>query len=147
MSMQTKSTSQDQALEQAFGACVSELYQQATGPEASAALVRALELRGVLAVAEEQVARVRDRVHQATAADRDMGLLSANDLRMDAQWLKPALAGRDGYVAALGELLRTMPALSPTSARPVQFAQKKITTAPPPAPAPAGARAVRGSRP
>lgn len=61
MSVQTKSTSQDAALEQAFGACASELYQQATGPEASAALQRARELRSVLAVAEEQVARVRDR--------------------------------------------------------------------------------------
>lgn len=83
----------------------------------------------------------------ATAADRDMGLLSADDLRMDAQWLKAALAGRDGYVAALGELLRTMPALSPASAWPVQFAQQKITTTLPSVPAPAGARAVRGRRP
>ncbi len=62
MSVIDKTSTQDTLLEQAFGAPVRELYAQATGSEASAALVRALELRSFLVVAEEQVARVRDRV-------------------------------------------------------------------------------------
>ncbi|KPC62638.1 hypothetical protein [Streptomyces chattanoogensis] len=141
-----KPTSQDALLEKAFGASVNEMYEQAQGPGASAALTRAMELRSFLAVAEEQVARVRERVHQASAADRDLGELSADDLRMDAAWLEAALDGRDGYVAALGELLRTMPSPSQRPEKPVQFTQPKITTVPP-APASARAGAVRARRP
>ncbi|MEU9396569.1 hypothetical protein AB0D86_42040 [Streptomyces sp. NPDC048324] len=147
MSVIEKTSTQDHLLEQAFGAPVRELYAQATGPEASAALVRALELRSFLAVAEEQVARVRDRVHAATAADRDMNELSADDLRFDAQWLEAALSGRNGYVAALGELLRAMPEPAQRNGRPVRFAQQKITAVAAPAPAPPRAGAVRAHRP
>ncbi|WP_330347773.1 hypothetical protein [Streptomyces sp. NBC_00582] len=147
MSVIEKTSTQDHLLEQAFGVPVRELYAQATGPDASAALVRALELRGFLAVAEEQVARVRDRVHQATAADRDMNELSADELRFDAQWLEAALSGRDGYVTALGELLRTMPEQVQRPGRPVQFAQRKITAVSSPAPAPPRAGAARAHRP
>ncbi|MEU2874115.1 hypothetical protein ABZ769_33790 [Streptomyces olivoreticuli] len=146
MSVITKPTSQDELLEAAFGAPVAELYASATAPEASAALRRALELRSFLAVAEEQVARVRDRVHEATAADRDMGELSAAGLRMDAEWLEAALSTRDDHRTALGELLRTMPPLGPAPA--VQFAQPRITTALPPAvPAAPRAGAVPARRP
>ncbi|MFF6783827.1 hypothetical protein [Streptomyces sp. NPDC012510] len=147
MSVIDKTSTQDTLLEQAFGAPVRELYAQATGPEASAALVRALELRSFLVVAEEQVARVRDRVHAATAADRDMNELSADDLRFDAQWLEAALSGRNGYIAALGELLRTMPEPGQRPPGPVQFAQKKITAVAAPAPVPPRAGAVRAHRP
>ncbi|WP_052230214.1 hypothetical protein [Streptomyces sp. CT34] len=147
MSVLHKSTSWDKALAEAFGASLSELYEQAGSPDASAALTRAMELRSWLALAEEQVVRVRDRVHESTAADRDLGELSADDLRMDAQWLEAALAGRDGYVAALGELLRTMPSPGSRVEHPVQFTQPKLTTALPPAPAPTGAGAVRARRP
>ncbi|AJT62495.1 hypothetical protein T261_0806 [Streptomyces lydicus] len=146
MSVTKKSTSYDEALEKAFGSSLTELYEQAAGPDTSAALQRALELRSFLAVAEEQVARVRDRVHDATAADRDMGELSADDLRWDAAWLEAALAGRDGYAAALGELLRTMPPPGQRPNRPVQFTQSKITTTVAPAPASARAGAVRSRR-
>ncbi|WP_039631405.1 hypothetical protein [Streptomyces sp. 769] len=142
-----KPTSQDALLAKAFGASLSDLYEQAQGPDASAALTRAMELRSFLVVAEEQVARVRDRVHQATAADRDLGELSADGLRMDAAWLEAALDGRNGYVAALGELLRTMPSPSQRPEGPVQFTQSKITTTLPPAPASARAGAVRARRP
>ncbi|MDO0936463.1 hypothetical protein QQY66_33950 [Streptomyces sp. DG2A-72] len=147
MSVIDKTSTQDSLLEQAFGAPVRELYAQATGPDASAALVRALELRSFLVVAEEQVARVRDRVHQATAGDRDMNELSADDLRFDAQWLEAALSGRNGYIAALGELLRTMPERGQRPPWPVQFAQQKITAVASPVPASSRAGAVRAHRP
>ncbi|TXL84210.1 hypothetical protein EW053_35235 [Streptomyces sp. IB2014 016-6] len=144
-----KPSSQDGRLAETFGAPVADLYERAAVPGA-AALTRALELRGFLAVAEEQVARVRDRVHEAMAPGRDMDELSAGDLRSDAQWLAAALDARDGYLTALGELLRTMPAQSEErSARPVEFAQPQITTTLPPtaAPAPPRAGAPPGPRP
>lgn len=147
MSVTRKPTSQDAALEKAFSASLAELYEQAAGPETSAALQRALELRSFLAVAEEHVARVRDRVHEATAADRDMGELSADDLRWDAAWLEAALAGRDGYVAALDDLLRTIPGPGQQVGKPVQFTQPKITTASPSVPASTRAGAVRTRHP
>ncbi|MFD9817460.1 hypothetical protein [Streptomyces violascens] len=147
MSVTRKPTSQDAALEQAFGASLAELYEQAAGPQTSAALQRALELRSFLAVAEEHVARVRDRVHEATAADRDLGELSADDLRWDAAWLEAALAGRDGYVTALDDLLRTMPGPGQQTRTAGQFTQPKIATTSPPAPASARAGAVRTRRP
>lgn len=144
MSVTDKTSSQDSLLEQTFGAPVRELYAQASVRDASKALRRALELRSFLVVAEEQVAWVRDRVHEATAADRDMSELSADDLRFDAQWLEAALAGRDGYVAALGRLLRTMPPPGPVTRRPVRLTQPVLPTGLPPA---AGARAGAARRP
>ncbi|MGW2858285.1 hypothetical protein [Streptomyces sp. NPDC001205] len=147
MSIVDRPTSQDEALTHAFGASLGELYAQATSPGVSAALTRALELRSWLAVAEEQVARVRDRIHDATAADRDLGELSADDLRFDAQWLEAALSARDGYSTALTGLLNTMPTPGVRPERPVQLAQPRLTTTLPPAPAPARAGAVRTRRP
>ncbi|MFE2093270.1 hypothetical protein [Streptomyces sp. NPDC059460] len=142
-----KSSSQDGRLVETFGAPIAELYEAAQHPQASAALIRALELRSFLAVAEEQVARVRDRVHEATAADRDMGELSAGDLRMEPQWQEAALSTRDAHRAALGELLAVMPAPVTSGTRPVQFTQPKITTTLPPAvPAPSCAGAARARR-
>ena len=142
MSVALKPTDQDEALTQAFGASLSELYAQAAGPEASAALLRALELRSWLAVAEEQVARVRDRIHDATAADSDMGELTADERRFVAQWMEAALSARDGYATALGELLRTMPPPGACPERPAQLTGPKLTTTLPPAPAPARAGAA-----
>ncbi|WP_172381101.1 hypothetical protein [Streptomyces sp. MNP-20] len=139
-------SSQDEALAKAFGAQMSELYAQASGPAASAALMRALELRSWLALAEEQVVRVRDRIHDATAADRDLGELSAEDLRFDARWLEAALSARDSYTAALDELLRTLP-VPDRLQRTGQLSQPKLATALPPAPAPASAGAARSRRP
>ncbi|MEV5979620.1 hypothetical protein [Streptomyces sp. NPDC052114] len=147
MSVARKPTSQDEVLVRAFGASLTELYAQAAGPEASAALTRALELRSWLAVAEEQVARVRDRIHDATADGRDMGELSADDLRFDAQWLEVALSARDGYATALTGLLNTMPTPGTRPQRPVQLTQPRLTTALPPAPEPARAGAARARRP
>ncbi|MEU8954938.1 hypothetical protein AB0C93_11605 [Streptomyces sp. NPDC048518] len=147
MSVALKPTSQDEALTQAFGASLSELYARAAAPEASAALTRALELRSWLALAEEQVARVRDRIHDATAVGRDMGELPADDLRFDAQWMEAALSARDGYATALGELLRTMPPPGAHPGRPVQLTGPQLTTMLPPAPAPARAGAARWRRP
>ncbi|MEJ8650620.1 hypothetical protein WKI65_21575 [Streptomyces sp. MS1.AVA.3] len=147
MSVIAKPTSRDQALENAFGARPAALYAQAALPGTSVALQRALELRSFLAIAEEQVARVRDRVHDATAADGDMGTLSTENLRWDAQWLEAALAARDGYVTALDDLLQTMPDPAQHPSRPVQKAQPKVTATSPPVPPPRGAGAVLTRRP
>lgn len=147
MSVVRKPTSRDGVLAQAFGASLSELYAQAGNPKACTALTRALELRSFLAVAEEQVARVRDRIHDATAADRDMGELSADDLRFDVQWMEAALSARDGYATALGELLRTVPPPGVRPEWPVQLAQSRLTATLPSAPAPVRAGAVRARRP
>lgn len=77
-----------------------------------------------------------------------MGDLSADKLRFDAQWLKAALDARDGYRAALGELLDTMPPPD-HQARPVRLNQLRATATLPPsaAPAPPRAGAARARRP
>ncbi|MFF6772763.1 hypothetical protein ACFY8W_04280 [Streptomyces sp. NPDC012637] len=149
MSARLKPSTVDGRLREVIGAPVAKLYETAMSADASPAVTRALELRSFLALAEEQVARVRDRVHAAMAPDRDMGELSAETLRMDAQWLEAALDARDGYRAALDDLLRTMPPLV-RQLRPVQFTQPKATIALPSAvaaPAPQRAGAVRARRP
>lgn len=146
MSVIDKSTSRDAALQEAFGAQVAALYAQTARGEANVALQRALELRSFLAVVEEQVARVRERVHAATAADGDMADLSADDLRWDADWLEAALAGRDGYAAALDELLLAMPPPSHPNV-PRAGPRPKVTATAPPDPAGPRAGAVRARRP
>lgn len=148
MSARLKFSTVDGRLQEVFGASVPELYETVTRADASPAVTRALELRSFLALAEEQVARVRDRVHDAMAPDRDIGELSAKDLRFDAQWLEAALDARDGYRAALDDLLRTMPSPG-RQHRTVQPAQHKVTTTLPPAvaaPAPQRARAAQARR-
>ncbi|MEU6964298.1 hypothetical protein [Streptomyces chrestomyceticus] len=146
MSIQLKPSTLDGRLQEGFAAPVTELYATATGPDAPAALTRAMELRSFLALAEEQVNRVRDRVHDAMAAGRDMDNLSADDLRTDAQWLEAALDARNGYRAALGDLLRTMPPPG-QQPRPAPTAQPAVTTPlPPAAPAPQRAGAARTRR-
>ncbi|MFD3589746.1 hypothetical protein [Streptomyces sp. NPDC058683] len=139
----------DARLHQVFDAPVDDLHEMAVRPDASPALTRALELRSFLALAEEQVARVRARVHDAAAADRDMGELSPESLRFDAEWLQAALDARDGYRAAIDTLLRTMPSTGHRP-RPVHTAQPRITTAPSTAvaaPAPQRAGAARARQP
>jgi hypothetical protein len=76
-----------------------------------------------------------------------MDELSADELRMDAQWLEAALDARDEYRAALGELLKTMPPPTAAPARPVQFTQPKITTTVPPATRPVRAGAAKARQP
>ncbi|MEU9288299.1 hypothetical protein AB0D57_27270 [Streptomyces sp. NPDC048275] len=143
-----KASTMDADLQQVFGKPVPELYEAAVGHDASPALGRALELRPFLALTEEQVARVRDRVHADMDPDRDMGELSADKLRFDAQWLEAALEARDGYRAALGELLRTMPPPVQQD-RSVRTAQLRATATLPPSAAPARQRAgaARARRP
>ncbi|MGA5191417.1 hypothetical protein ACPCSL_33345 [Streptomyces griseoincarnatus] len=143
-----KASTMDADLQKVFGKPVLELYEAAADHDASPALARALELRSFLALTEEQVARVRDRVHADMDPDRTMGALSADKLRFDAQWLDAALKARDAYRAALGELLRTMPPPA-QQARPVRTAQLRTTATLPPsaAPAPQRAGAARARRP
>ncbi|MFF4020596.1 hypothetical protein [Streptomyces sp. NPDC001843] len=143
-----KASTMDGDLQKVFGKPVPELYEAAAGHDASPALVRALELRSFLALTEEQVARVRDRVHADMDPDRNMSELSADRLRFDAQWLDAALEARDGYRAALGELLRTVPPPA-QQARPVRTAPLRTTATlhPSAAPAPPRAGAARARRP
>ncbi|MEV5483506.1 MULTISPECIES: hypothetical protein [Streptomyces] len=143
MSVRLKPSTLDGRLEQVFDAPIADLYATAASPHAPAAVTRAMELRSFLALAEEQVVRVRDRVRHAMAAARDMDELSAGDLRFDAQWLEAALDARNGYRAALDDLLRTMPT-AVQQPRPVRMAQPVATaTLPTAAPAPQRAGAAR----
>jgi hypothetical protein len=128
----------DADLQTVFGHPVSELYEAAAGPDASPALARALELRSFLTLTEEQVARVRDRVHADMDPDRAMGELSADTLRFDAQWVEAALDARDSYRAALGELLRTRPPPDQQT-RPIRMTQPRAHRSCP------GTPACRGS--
>ncbi|MFI0961399.1 hypothetical protein ACH4S8_08335 [Streptomyces sp. NPDC021080] len=143
-----KPSTMDADLQKIFGSPVPELHEETVDHDASPALARALELRSFLALTEEQVARVRDRVHADMDPDRAMDELSADRLRFDAQWLEAALDARDAYRAALGELLRTVPP-SDQQARPVRMTQLKATTTLPPldAPVPPRAGAARARRP
>ncbi|MFJ4338640.1 hypothetical protein [Streptomyces sp. NPDC088915] len=109
MSVANKKSSRDEALEHAFGAPLADLYVQAARPGASPALTRALEARAMLALAEEQVVRVRDRVHENMAPTGDLDRLSAEILQTDVYWLDAALDGRRGYIRTLDALLTTMP--------------------------------------
>ncbi|MGW2822135.1 hypothetical protein ACWC24_14150 [Streptomyces sp. NPDC001443] len=148
MSVRDKPCTQDARLREVFGAPVAQLYVTAVGPDASAALTRALELRSFLALAEEQVARIRDRVHEAMAPERDMDELSSDVLRMDAQWLEAALDTRDGCRAVLDDLLRSMTPPGQQT-RLVRMTQQTVTATPPPAtdaPAPRSGGAPRARR-
>ncbi|MGC4950037.1 hypothetical protein ACLQ2N_28035 [Streptomyces sp. DT224] len=144
----TKASTMDGELQQVFGKPVSALHEAAVAHDVSPALARALELRAFLALTEEQVARVRDRVYADMDPDRDMDDLSADKLRFDAQWLEAALDARDGYRATLGELLRTMPPPGQRP-RPVRTAQLQATMTLPSvaAPVPPRAGAARAPRP
>ncbi|MER5567191.1 hypothetical protein ABT083_13405 [Streptomyces goshikiensis] len=142
MSASAKPSSQDARLEEAFGISLARLYAAAAAGDATPAEHRALELRSFLALAEEQVACVRDRVHQYTAPEADMGTLSASELRFDAQWMDTALSVRIRYVTALGELLRAMPPASTAQASPPKLDQPRITTDPTPPIPPATAGPV-----
>ncbi|AZS87207.1 hypothetical protein ELQ87_25425 [Streptomyces griseoviridis] len=143
-----KASTMDADLQKVFGNPVPELYEAAASLDASPALAHALELRSFLALTEEQVARVRDRVHADMDPDRAMSELSADKLRFDAQWLEAALEARDGYRSALVKLLRTMPPPAQQS-RPIRTAQLRATAPLPSssAPAPQRAGAARTRRP
>ncbi|MFF1782046.1 hypothetical protein [Streptomyces virginiae] len=141
-----RSSTQDARLEGVFGASLDELHERAVRPGVSPALVRALELRVFLALAEAQVVRVRDRVHAAMAPDAELDLLSSDALRFDAEWLEAALAARSGYRTALDNLLAAMPppAVRPLAA-PVPVRLATVGSSLPPVPAGAGGgAAVRG---
>lgn len=139
MSVRTKPSSQDDRLVEVFGATIDQLYRAA---DTDARLRSALELRSFLALTEQQVDRVRDRVHARSAPDRSMDKLSEDELRMDAQWMKAALCARRDYLAALDEVLRAEPAPEPP--RPVAFTQPVITARAVPTAGETTARPARG---
>ncbi|WP_405421470.1 hypothetical protein [Streptomyces erythrochromogenes] len=132
MSTLTKPSSQDAHIEEVFGTPIAQLYAQAAAGTATPAAHRALELRSFLALAEEQVARVRDRVHCYTAPDADMGTLSASERRFDAQWMDAALSARGEYVTTLRDLLRAMPPPGTARQGPPKLDQHGSPPAPPP---------------
>lgn len=140
MSAWTKPSSQDEYLEEVFAAPLVRLYAAAAAGTATPAEQRALELRSFLALAEEQVARVRDRVHRYTDPDADMGTLSASELRFDAQWMDAALSARTQYVTALRELLRAMPPPGTAREGPPKSDQPWAITRPATGISPAGER-------
>ncbi|MFJ9551258.1 hypothetical protein [Streptomyces erythrochromogenes] len=108
-----KPSTQDQVIESAFGHPVRLLHQRATSGLAEPALHRVMELRAFLAVAEDHLAGIRDRVYQSTAPQRDLAELNPDDLRMDAQWMEAAVDARVGLLAALTNILTAMPAATP----------------------------------
>ncbi|MEU8543178.1 hypothetical protein AB0C52_24875 [Streptomyces sp. NPDC048717] len=137
MSADRKPSSRDTVLEGRFGAPMAELYDQVVRPGAPPALHRALELRSFLALAEEQVVRVRDRVRESMAPSGDLDGLSAEALQTDVYWMQAALDARGGYQRALDSLLASMP---PPAARPAPA----VTSALPPALPAAKAAAAQG---
>ncbi|MFD3944966.1 hypothetical protein [Streptomyces sp. NPDC058579] len=118
MSTTIKPSSRDERFAEVFGAPLDQLL---AAPEHTRHLREALELRAFLAVAEQHVARVRDR----SAPDRPMDELSEDDLRMDAQWMEAALQARRGYLSVLDKVLRSEP--PPEHQRTVTFNQPTIT--------------------
>lgn len=109
MSVADKKSSRDEALEQAFGAPIADLYAQVVRSRASPALTRALEVRAMLALSEEQVVLVRDRVHASMAPAGSLDELLAETLQTDVYWLDAALSGRRAYIRTLDALLAAMP--------------------------------------
>ncbi|MFG2978836.1 hypothetical protein ACGFYY_38345 [Streptomyces sp. NPDC048331] len=147
MSASSKPSSQDAHLEAAFGAPVAQLYTAVAAGTSTPAVHRALELRSFLALAEEQVARVRDRVHRYTAPDTDMGSLSAAELRFDSEWMEAALSARTQYTAALQRLLRAMPPAATAHEGPSKLDQPRLRTRPTPSLPPVTASpAAHGAR-
>ncbi|WP_435059112.1 hypothetical protein [Streptomyces sp. bgisy060] len=118
----TKPSSQDERLAEVFGAPLDQLLAT---PGPTRHLREALELRAFLAVAEDHVAWVRNRVHDRSSPDRPMDELAEDDLRMDARWMEAALTARRGYLTALDKLLRAEPPAE--EHRPVQFTQPVIS--------------------
>ncbi|MFI9210243.1 hypothetical protein ACIGW7_19160 [Streptomyces sp. NPDC053253] len=106
MSTPIKPSSRDERFAEVFGAPLDQLLAV---PSPTRYLREALELRAFLAVTEDHVVWVRDRVHERSAPDRPMDELSEDDLRMDAEWMQAALLARRGYVTALDKVLRAGP--------------------------------------
>ncbi|MFE6461243.1 hypothetical protein ACFVP0_27765 [Streptomyces cinereoruber] len=138
MSAASRPSSRDEAVERMFGAPLAELYVMAARSGASPSLGRALELRSYLAVSEEHLNRVCDRIHASTAPGDGRRELSPGSLRIDADWLEAALDGRSGCLKAMDTLLAAMP---PPAARSRSAPTSSLPAAPRPAPAqPAAAR-------
>jgi hypothetical protein len=97
-----------------------------------------MELRSFLALAERQVSRVRDRIHEHTAPDRAIWHLSAETMRTDAEWLEAALSARKGYCKALASVIARQRAAQRTTSLHARAAS--------PAPAP-GTAPVRAAHP
>ncbi|WP_282697845.1 hypothetical protein [Streptomyces sp. CC208A] len=106
MSNSIKPSSRDDRFAEVFGAPLDQLL---AAPAPSRHLREALELRAFLAVTEDHVVWVRDRVHERSDPNRPLDELSEDDLRSDAEWMRAALQARRGYLAALDKVLNSEP--------------------------------------
>ncbi|MFD5765378.1 hypothetical protein ACFWIN_06100 [Streptomyces sp. NPDC127049] len=106
MSTPFKPSSRDDRFAEVFGAPLDQLL---AAPAPSRHLREALELRAFLAVTEDHVGWVRDRVHKRSDPNRPMDELSEDALRMDAEWMRAALQARRGYLTALDKVLSAEP--------------------------------------
>jgi hypothetical protein len=118
-------TSQDTRIEEAFGQPLAVLYARAAAGSATPGVQRALELRSFLAVIEDQAAKTRERVHQATRPADSLYGISPADLRFDVSFLEATLKAGVKHRETLEELLRATPAVASQPRRPVRFTQAK----------------------
>ncbi|MFF4285643.1 hypothetical protein ACFY0R_09985 [Streptomyces sp. NPDC001633] len=109
--MQTRrsATSLDAQIEEAFGRPITALRHDLENP----AVRRVLEIRAMLAVVEQHLDQIRDRLHTATAPDRNCAELADEDLTVDAEWLAAAGRSRNHHAQAITSLLRAGPTASP----------------------------------
>ncbi|MFC9490079.1 hypothetical protein ACFTZM_28875 [Streptomyces hydrogenans] len=106
MSTPFKPSSRDDRFAEVFGAPLDQLLAT---PAPSRHLREALELRAFLAVTEDHVVWVRDRVHKRSDPNQPMDELSEDALRSDAEWMHAALQARRGYLSALDKVLSAEP--------------------------------------
>ncbi|MFF9785070.1 hypothetical protein [Streptomyces nigrescens] len=108
--MQTgnSSTSLDTQIEVAFGRPITALHHDIETPDVR----RVLEVRAMLAVVERHLEQIRDRLHTATAPDRNCAELADEDLTVDAEWLAAAGRSRNRHAQAITSLLCAGPPAS-----------------------------------
>lgn len=97
--MQTgnSNTSLDTQIEAAFGRPITALLHDIEPPDVR----RVLEIRAMLAVVERHLDQIRDRLHTATAPDRNCAELADEDLTVDAEWLAAASRSRNRHAQAI----------------------------------------------
>ncbi|WP_406220752.1 hypothetical protein [Streptomyces decoyicus] len=128
--MQTgnSNTSLDTQIEAAFGRPITALLHDIEPPDVR----RVLEIRAMLAVVERHLDQIRDRLHTATAPDRNCAELADEDLTVDAEWLAAASRSRNRHAQAITSLLRAGPPAShPKQVRTATEATARSAPSPP----------------
>ncbi|MGX1759885.1 hypothetical protein ACWIG5_23760 [Streptomyces lydicus] len=122
-------TSLDTQVEEVFGRPITALYQDI---ETTPAVRRVLEIRAMLAVVEQHLDQIRDRLHTATAPNRNCAELADEDLTVDAEWLAAAGRSRNRHAQAITSLLRAEPPASHSNqARTASEATARSAPSPP----------------